>query len=510
VASSSTDFPSSAARRAWLAWGLLCAAIVVLHALAGSLDRLAEQDEVQIVDLGRSVLQPGTDWALNWNVPAGTTLLPLSWLGVTLQEVAYQAGAPGYWGPRVAALGWTLLAGTAAFGWLRARGTPLWPAFLLAAAFLLDPMYAETWSAARIDGGAIAAVLTSCWLLRRAADQPTSDRRTLAHLVAAGALVAVSPFLWPTALMLVPLVIVEMHHLIEVVGAGLARDRGLSAATRPPTPLTRYRRTALSTGWPFLAGGAGAALLMLAPVLWQAQAYRDSLTAMAAVQAHAAVIQNPIHQLFLTHSPVIALVALVSLLWRREPGLLLALGAAVLLTYQTMVYPARVIYLLPYGLAMVAGACQVLATSEAGWLSRRTMNYLLALLLAWNATMVLVLRPLSAWSQRAADPQAVLLENLRAAIGPGAHRVLLEDWSSYYAARQLGWRSYRAGSPVTAERYAEFIATMEYVVVLQRPLYDTTRRLTRAAGFEHQATLTVRSAAGSDHTLEVYRRPAAD
>jgi hypothetical protein len=63
---------------------------------------------------------------------------------------------------------------------------------------------------------------------------------------------------------------------------------------------------------------------------------------------------------------------------------------------------------------------------------------------------------------------------------------------------------------VTAERYAEFIATMEYVVVLQRPLYDTTRRLTRAAGFEHQATLTVRSAAGSDHTLEVYRRPAAD
>jgi hypothetical protein len=138
------------------------------------------------------------------------------------------------------------------------------------------------------------------------------------------------------------------------------------------------------------------------------------------------------------------------------------------------------------------------------------MNYLLALLLAWNATMVLVLRPLSAWSQRAADPQAVLLENLRAAIGPGAHRVLLEDWSSYYAARQLGWRSYRAGSPVTAERYAEFIATMEYVVVLQRPLYDTTRRLTRAAGFEHQATLTVRSAAGSDHTLEVYRRPAAD
>jgi hypothetical protein len=495
VALPSISFPSSPTRRAWLAWWLLCAAIVALHALTGSLYRLAEQDEIQIVDLGRSVLDPGTDWALNWNVPAGTTLLPFSWLGAMLQELAYQAGAPGSWGPRLAALGWALLAASVAFGWLRARGTPLWPAFVLAVAFLLDPMNAETWGAARIDGAAFAACLSCCWLLRHAADRLPGDNRINWMLFSAGDLLAVAPFLWPTAVLLFPLALLEFHHFVRTA----ARQRAGG-----------YLRAGFSAGWPFLAGGAGAALLLLAPVLWQAPAYRASITAMAAVQAHAAVIQIPIHQLFLANSPIIALAAGVSLLWRREPGLLLALGAAVLLAYQTMVYPARVIYLLPYGLAMVAGACQVLATGRAGWLSRRAMNYLLALLLAWNGTVVLVLRPRSDWPRRAADPQAVLLENLRAAIGPGAHRVLLEDWSSYYAARQLGWRSYRAGSPVSAQRYAEFIATMDYVVVLQRPLYDTTRRLTRAAGFRHQATLTVRSPAGSDHTLEVYRRPAAD
>ncbi|MEJ8568207.1 hypothetical protein V3330_11275 [Wenzhouxiangellaceae bacterium CH-27] len=478
---------SSGRRKLWLGWFVLCLAVVAVHATSMDRHPPVTQDEVQIVELGRAALQPDTDWSMVWNIAEERTAVPLSYVGKVFQEWAYQATQPSHLGTRITALFWAVLAATAVLGWLQARGAPPWAALALAFACLTDPMFTDIFRAGRIDGAAFAACLGACWLIR-AAGQVSETRARRVRLVAAGGLLTLSPFLWTSVVLLFPLVLVELGH--GLIGVAQRGKHG-------------YVSTALSAGWPFVAACAGASALLLLPVWLYAPGLLEGMATLSAVQARAAAIQSPVYQLFLVYSPLVFCAALLGLLWRREWPLLIALAASLWLTYQTMVYPARVIYLLPYLWAIIAGACQVVARQGLQPALARVPVYLLGALVAWNAITVLVLRPLPLWRAEPSDTASLVYEAYRDTIGPGPHRVLLEDWSSYYAARQLGWKVYRAGTPVSLDNYQDFMSTLDYVIVHRQPLYDTTRELVREAGYSLIATTD--SYTDGKAALEIYR-----
>lgn len=466
-------------------WLALCLAVAVL--MTPFLHRAPPvgQDEVQIIELGRAALHPDTDWSMMWDVQASAPLLPLPWLGKVIQEGALQAGGLLVGWPRFTALLGAIAAATALLGWLRARGTPRLAALTVSFAFLTDPLFADAYRAGRIDGAAMAALLAGCWLLRQQVTAVEAGRRlSNLRLAAAGAAVVASAFLWPSAVFLGPLAAIELL----AVGRAYARSRDLGLAP------ALWR-----AAWPALAGGLGVLLLLLAPLAAQWDGVRRSVAGIGAVQRFAAEIRIPVVQVFAVYTPVLLLAGLAGLLWRRDWPVLLGLVVALGLMYQTMIYPARVVYLIPYLAVIVAEASRVAFALAPGSRRRSAWVLLLSCLVAFNGWQVLFARP---WATFSPPPAAKRTEaSLASAIGPGPHRVLLEDWGSYFEGRRLGWRLYRPGSPVPVERYRDFLLTLDYVIVRQQPLYDTTRRIVRGDAFEFLAVVP----AETGGALEIYR-----
>jgi hypothetical protein len=405
----------------------------MLHLLSLPSDPPVLQDEVQIIDFGRTSLDPGSEWGISWNIRESRPVLPASYLAVAVQELAFRVSAPSNWGPRTASILGALIAGICAFGWLRNRNASNSLALVLALAFVLDPVFSEIYRRGRVDGLAIAACLGACWLLRVAASRAASGQLAGKQLFSAGALTAASPFIWSTTPVLFPLIALEYLH----VARAHWRSSELSPARRL-SPLIV----------PTVAGGVIAGLVLAIPIMLNWEAYWSSLLSSAQVQARAAVIQNSPLDLFVAHSPFLALMTVAALLVRRELGLIIAMAFAIAMVYQTMIYLPRIIYLIPYLLAMIAVAGTHVLEKKRNNSVRQLFVVMLGVWLGWNAVSVLIARPFAALQQWPANDPARVVKQLEQRIGPGQYRVLLEGWEAYYAGRTLGWRMYRAGSPV--------------------------------------------------------------
>ena len=169
---SSLSFLSgSSIRSISVGWFVLCMIVCCIHLMTLELDPLTYQDEVQIVDYGRVILNPSTDWALTWYVQGDHPVIPFSYLGKLIQEAAFNLTATSGLGPRYLAMFGGVLAATCALGWLIVRNTPPIFALVLGFAFLIDPIFSDIYRGGRIDGWAIAASLGACWLLRLAASR---------------------------------------------------------------------------------------------------------------------------------------------------------------------------------------------------------------------------------------------------------------------------------------------------------------------------------------------------
>ena len=479
-------------RHTWLCWLILCAVIAVTQALTLDIDPLIKQDEVQIVDYGRVVLHPSTEWALTWYAQGAFPVLPLNYPGIVLQELAFELTAPSPLGPRTVALLSALLAATCLLGWLIERGTPRGVALLLAAVFLLDPIYSDLYRGGRIDGWAFAACLASCWLLRQARARLPEGVSAIWPCFWAGVLTALSVFLWVTAPMLFPLVVLEW--------AGLARILAKSTAGKQ------------AGGWIrptlFMAlGGLAATVMLLVPIATHYQAYLASLESAVDLQRFAAVIKHPIVGLFLVHDPAIFIVAAFAIVVRREWGMLVALAVAIALAWQTAVYLARVVYLIPYGLAIIASASSLPAGS-GGWLLTRARNVLavlLVVLLGFNVYQVGVLRPMAATAKLPANLPNQFLRELKAAVGSGPYRVLLMEWELYYTGRELRWHMYQSSNPIGGDDYTRFIASMDYVILRERPRTGAELDRLDQAGFELVATIPGRDAKAASAGWGIFR-----
>jgi hypothetical protein len=230
------------------------------------------------------------------------------------------------------------------------------------------------------------------------------------------------------------------------------------------------------------------------PVLIDLSTYLRNLEYAVEVQKIAASIQRPILDLYNVYDPWLIPLALLSMLLPRNWPYVLAIGIALLMMYQTMVYPMRVLYLLPYFMAIMAGT--LTWAWEANSAPRRKLVIILALALmvGGNAWVSAWQRPHLAVSQAEARSPAQFDEQLRSAIGEGAFSVLTTEWEIYYAARALGWKTYYLfGRKRRSDSdFADFLSRMDYAIIrnefaFSKPVVEDDLR---SNGFEEHAIIT--------------------
>jgi hypothetical protein len=473
----------NSSRRIWTSWLFICLTVCSIHLVTLEINPLISQDEVQILDYGRVLLNQSSDWALTWYVQGDHPILPFNYPGAVMQEAAYLVTAPSVLGPRYFALIGAVLAATCALGWLMARNTPPIMSLVLAFVFLVDPIFSEIYRGGRIDGWAIAACLGACWLLRVSLIHAEVGRTIKVQVLAAGALLAIAFFLWPSAAVLAPLVILELFYLARVLNR---------------LQLNTSKSSWIKSVFYFSSGGLIALMFMLLPIAWNMEVYLSSAIASFELQKFIAIIQHPIVDLFLVYDPFLFITVLVAFAIRREVGVLVAFIFALLLVYQTAIYLPRVLYLIPYFIVMIGYSWS--KPLEGGYhrYSKIFLQVILVLLVSWNSAQVLVIRPKIAEAQRPANEPQQFMPALEEAIGYGAYRVLLKEWQAYYAGRALGWKMYLSSNPIADEEYIQFLSTMDYIILREKPKTRATSGKLDVAGFELQTTIRFESPVKSE------------
>lgn len=461
----------------------LFAAVVVLTCLAHSLTLTrsppAWQDEVQIIDYGRTIL-PGSDRShgVNWSDRHRPIEL-LNCIGPLIQETACRLSSTTMLGPRVAALLGAAAAAAVLRGWLVAAGVSPWIASTGGLAFLWDPLFASSYRGARVDSWCMAAILASLWCIRLAGRTGGGSRMP----IAAGASIAAGALVWPSAIMLVPLVAYEMYDSFRHPPAG-ARDgsrggswsRGLRRSAVVAVSATVFMML-------FLLPFAGRLGVMIGDL-------GEGIAAVAGKHAPAEAPWRKLAGNFL-NCPVLPLAAIGGTIVVGRRTLLIPLAAALGLAMSSDPYAYRTVYLVPYfayGFASAADSWS--RTRAARNIYGNPFVWVSALLLSWSGGISIGVRTTVAlleWEQRDPDLALRAVDGLHA--GEGA-RVLLDSWSLYYAVRSrrlVYWGPYdqRTDDEIARSLDYDFVIHDEHAGT--HPLDATLR----AAGYRRDVVTTV-------------------
>ncbi len=437
------------------------------------------QDEMQIIDYGRVFLDPSTDWSMGWLVHESAPMTSMAYLGVALQELAYLAGSPSILGARMSSVLGAVLASSLLLGWLRARNTPALVALVLSLAFLLNPIFNESYRQGRVDSWAFVCFFAAAWLLREGTRNLPMNGRARLLLFLSGVFAGLSLYIWPSSLSLMPLFLVELLVAVWIAaGGGAAKSFGQSVRVAVPIAL----------------GGLVTTGLLAVPILLELSTYLRNLEYAVEVQKYAASIQRPLLALYNVYDPWLIPLTLLSLLLPRNWPYVPALGIAVAVMYQTMVYPMRVLYLLPYLMVIMAGALTWVVQDRTAPRRKLVIVLALALMVGGNVWVSAWQRPHLAVSQAEARSPAQFDEQLRSSIGAGEFRVLTTEWEIYYAARALGWKTYYlfGKKRKSDSEFTDFLARMDYAIIrndfaFAKPVVE---RDLRSNGFEEHAIIT--------------------
>jgi hypothetical protein len=427
-------------------------AILLLHVASMRVFPLPWLDEVHIVEMGRAVWAGGQPSTSFMTTPDGRCYLPFYYLGPGLQELAFRIGGPC--GPRLSAMLGLLAAGWLCRLWLLARG--MRPSLAAAAGLLvaMNPLLTMSVHLVRVDGWAFAVLFLSLLALARGVARPPPQRRR--NLLIAGALAGANVFVWPSAVLFAPFLLVEFLHL-----GGEAR---LSARER------------WSLAGVAAAGAALAGLLLAAPwvhrvpdLLAGVRLYTTSMGIapgqLSLVSAARSVFTCAVKE-FLRDPLLLSCMAGGVLLAGRPRWLTMGFFVSALLCVATSFHTGRIIYLLPFAwLLAIAALERVRKWRLAGYTT------LLAGLLAYAAlTSVLAYAGMSLiYRDRSLE---ALTAQLRQQVGGAGTRVYSRTLQDYYSGRLLGWQHYRYSNDqlvLQDARWARLLAGVDYVVVPRLP-----------------------------------------
>jgi hypothetical protein len=415
-------------RRFALLWAAVALATVAFCIPTLTTAPMLWTDEVHIAEYGRLFFDPRTSWSLLWQ--GDHPITPWYYIGGVLQELAARASSPSCLGPRLFGLTGALLAAATLAAWLLRRGTLPAASFLLSLLFLFEPVFVWAYRGGRIDGWTLSCGFSACYLI--AAYRSSPDR--WGRLVAAGSLVALGFFVWPSIAFLLPLI-------------GLELVRAARRQSRPAPPLAAFAIGGTVT----FVGLASFAILEMPSVV-------GDFTKQLSIAGMAP--DSPLSQLrasawllfviMLVRSPWTVPLILTS--WKsgssRTALALIAIPLAIML--RTLLYGNRMIYLVPYLIAFYAEAFRTPAphatesTRPGAWM-------LLATAVAGAAGLALVLRSIMPWIQRDARSEARVVAAAKEAAPLGATVCLTyEAIEFYFAGRSRGWQMFTASPDVLA------------------------------------------------------------
>jgi len=407
-------------RHPWRTWGGTALLVAAIHASTLTISPTIGQDEVQIIDYGRVFLDQDTDWALSWDLDGERPLLRVFYLGPVIQELAYRLGGGSLAGPRLASILAALLSASLCFSFLRGRGLGLGIAWALSIVWLLDPLVVQGYRHARVDVWAQAICFASLLLIDRCYG-------SVAGWIVVGGLGVTMLFVWPTSVILLPLI---AWATWEALLGGRASRAGRPDARRSIAAL-------------LLGAVLGTGLLLL-PIAEQLPRVLAGVQHMSDRNLSGAWDDWP-RQVgrFLSamhRSPFLPAAACWALVVSRDKALRLAAVVATAIVIVTNPYVYRVAYLVP---TMVV-ALAVASARRAGEARQRQrpLRFALGTLVTWAVGASLIARPaVASLESLERDPQHTFAAARSAPIGAG-HSVWMANWELYYAGREQGWRMF--------------------------------------------------------------------
>lgn len=405
-------------------WAL---AVVVIAAVQWPTLRLSPatwQDEVQIVEIGRLVFEPSSPWS----AALGRDLTPvpaLSYLGGAIHEGLYRLTGTAA-SIRILGVLAAIVSSGVLLAWLLRRGTIGWIAIALSLLYLIDPGFERSYRGGRLEALVFLCTFLGCWAVRTAVDA-RSERHRSGVLALAGCAGGVMVWLWTTAVVLLPLIGLELW-----MATADARDT---------------RTTRLATLRPLGAGLAAGLLLPILPVVsyvWAAASATvshllwDSAAAANPAAAGGGLIRSVIGTV--QYSPFLPLLALPGLLARRHRAMAVTMVALLVVILATRFYLYRYLYVLPYLMPLAAaGLTHLAVTSPRARVVRGITIGGLVVAIGWAAALSLVGRTTIATEERPWREPAGLVEMLRREVGEGPLRVYAGTLDVYFAGRSLGW-----------------------------------------------------------------------
>lgn len=467
----------------WLCWYSTILIIIFIHLLTISISPTVWQDEVQILDYGRVFWEPHSDWSINWNFTSSRPYFPLSYLSGAPGEILLRLSDFSVFAPRLFPLVGAVSAATVSLYWLLARKVLPTAAWLISLAFLLDPIFVGGYRGARVDCWVFAFCLGSCYLLRLAHYNAHNLRKVNIYSALSGSLASLAFFIWPSAVLLYPLILLELLSLVLAL-----------------KPKIKQKSSVYLIILAFLSGGIITTIFLLIPI-WEQFVLALSDTAGAASQRSGAEILFRVEAwkgllASFRHSYFILLFAFISLAFKFRKGLMLATLLAILAVIFTGVYVHRAVYLLPYFLALIGELFSTESVNIKFPFEKLFSSLILASLVVWASSLSLVLRPAIALNQKS-ERDPVIIENVaRSSIGAGDYNVYFVDaFEFYHAGRKLGWHMFSSVAlgdsnlQLTDTNFHDLLSRIDYVVGREKTFDSDFNLALEAANFNRQASL---------------------
>ncbi|MFH1645525.1 MAG: hypothetical protein ABIB11_03800, partial [Candidatus Omnitrophota bacterium] len=422
------------AKRLFIIWFFVLVCVTAAHLLSLDISPTINPDEAIIIDYGRQLIEPA-DWSVNWFISANRPLFFLSYIGPLIQEAAFRVSGLSLFGPRIASLFGALLAASLLLLWFLARKIPKLSALMLASLFLIDPLFTSSYRGGRVDCWVMVLCFSACLFLRYAAFRLRYNK-PYSYLVAlAGCFGALSVFIWPSAIIILPLILYELFVF--------SRQLRLFA---------KGRRMIFLNLFIFASGG----LLTTAVLLFAVRAeIGPALNGLSVLTDSAVGYKSGLYYRLMRFLPTRENVFLVAESFRLTPVLPLAVICAIIfcrkklfiltfvIAYAFVVYTGsywlRTLYLFPYFFGLISAVYLPLKIRVPKIYRKGLRIGILLFLFIWAFGITLIIRPGIALSQKEERNPKLLLEVASSLIGPGPVKVLDATYRSdfYYAGRLL-------------------------------------------------------------------------
>ena len=395
-----------------------CMAALALHVVTMKLCPLPWMDEVHIVEMGRLLLGGNSMSETILTQCDGSAFLPIYYVGPCLQELCFRAH--GFAGVRL----------------------------------LTMPLFVQSTRQVRVDTWCMACAFA----VLRLVDVPDGARFRLARLCMAGAIVALSPFVWPSSVFFIPL------YIWIYVSRARANGSGWKAVVRG----------LLIVGMAACLVGA----ILMIPVVPALRAMIKSLSEYFHMYGgHHVDVERPFVLIVIDllkgpcvlavkeilRAPFVFAVFAMAMVGAGMRHWMLAVVFALALCFgiASGLHTYRFIYLLPYLIVAV-----VLFVQETKW--RRTVYALLLADVVYGIfTGFLAYGVAAVVHAKDRDP-ALFKKALAECVGQGPRRIYSGSYEIYYVARELGWTQLAYSDPdpyVDDMSRANLIAKVDAVLV---------------------------------------------